>query len=102
MQDRLETPARLCIAEDALAQTRSVEPPVRGEHPRAEGVDHGGERRLSRLDHLPRDDVGVDHRDAMSRKKIRDGGLAAGDAAGESYPNGVILFEGFKAAQEGT
>ena len=72
--------------KNLLAQARAVESPVRSEHPRAKGVDHGGERRLSRLDDLPRDDVGVDHRDAVSCKKVLDGGLAAGDAAGQCYP----------------
>ncbi len=42
-----------------------------------------GERRLSRLDDLARDDVRIDHRHAARCEEVRDGGLAARDAAGE-------------------
>ena len=104
MQDGLEPPPRRRVGEDVLAHAAAVEPAVLAEDLRAERVDHGGERRLARLDDLPRDHVRVDHRHAAGGEQVRDRGLAARDAAGEGYaiwghPRSAWRF---KAGQEGT
>ena len=71
------------VAEDALAHSAAVHAAVRAEDPGTERRDDLGEGRLTRLDDLPGDHVGVDQRHAVTRKQVRDGRLAAGDAAGK-------------------
>ena len=63
---RASASPKICLAQPR--GDRAV--PSSAEHLRAEGIDHGCERRLSRLDDLARDDVGVDHR---SRRAPRRG-----------------------------
>ena len=89
MQDRLEPGACSGVAEDDLAQPTSVEPAVGVEYVTAEGLCDSSQRRLAGFDDVAGDEVRVDQRHAVGREQIGDGGLAAGDAAGEGDAEGA-------------
>ena len=78
-----QTLALLWISEYALAHRSPVEAAGRIENTGAEFFDQLAERRCSRLDDITCDLVRIDDGNAECREHFGDGGLAAGDAAGQ-------------------
>ena len=88
MHDGLESLPVSGSGEDEVAQASAVERSPGIEHLRPEGLDDAAKRRTSGCDDLARDLVGIDDRHAARREELRDGGLAARDAARESNAKG--------------
>ena len=88
VQDRLEDATCGRVGEDALAEARAVQASVGAEDPGTESLHHARERRPAGFDHLASNDVGVDQRRAAGDEQVGDGGLAAGDAAGQGDAEG--------------
>ncbi len=84
MQDALETAPGVGIGEDPFAEPGAIQGAVGSDQVRAEGRRDLGQGRFAWLHHLPRDLVGVDHRDAAALETAADRRLAAADSAGEA------------------
>jgi len=90
MEECFELLSAFLVREHLLTQKSPVQCSVSGQDLRTEmGRDciQGGR---TRLDKLPRDQVGVDHLDTEAGKTIRRRGLAAGHAAGENHQQGTV------------
>ncbi len=77
------------VGEHDCAQRRPVERAVRPEDVRPEGFADGPQHGCA-LGDLARDEVGVDDDDSAGFEETRDGGLPAGDAAGEADDVGAV------------
>jgi hypothetical protein len=84
MQDGLQGPPLFLVGEDHLPHCLAVERTVCGDDARAEGLANLTQGRLARRHDFARHDVGVDYGDPEFGKEVSDGGLAAGDAAGQT------------------
>ncbi len=85
---RFETRARSRVGEDELTQRAAIEAAVGTKISLAESLDDTGEERRSGGRDLACDDVGIDDGHAEGGKQARDGGFAAGDAAGQADAEG--------------
>jgi hypothetical protein len=83
VRDAAEVGARGLVGEGDRREPLAVELAVGGEDRRAEPRDQLRERRLTRLDDLARELIGVDHGGAALREHARDGALARRDAPGQ-------------------
>ena len=84
MRDPAEVGPRRGIGERDRGEPLAIEPAVGREDRGAEPGDELGERRLTGLDDLARELVGVDHGGAAVDQQPGDGGLPRGDPAGQS------------------
>jgi hypothetical protein len=82
MNDRFQRGARLVIAKDDAAERGTIQGAVGGEDARPEAGGDGGETGGARRDRLPRQDVGVDGRDAMGGESFEAVGLPRRDSSG--------------------
>ena len=83
MGDALEIGARAGVREDDRAEPLAVERPVGRQDGHPEARDQLGERGLSRLDDLARDQVGIDDRGAACGELLRNRALARRDTTRE-------------------
>src|SRR5262249_12783328 len=84
MGDRREPQPALRIGEDDRAELLSVERPAGGEDVPAELSCDLGQRRLARLDHVAREEIGVDDLAPELAQERRDRALPRRDAAREA------------------
>ena len=91
VDDRLEPPAGLGVAEHDRAERRSVQLAVLGEHVRAERIDDLRESARARSDDLAGELVGVDHHGSQLGEQGRDRALPRGDSPGQSYSHEMSL-----------
>ena len=98
VDDRLEHAcARLGSAKTIAPDRRPVELALGRQHPRAERLDHLGEARRARRDHLAGQQVGVDHHRTELGEDRRHRALARGHAAGQSHPHAGTVATGSAA-----
>jgi len=84
MQNRFEHLARFRIAENSLRHQAPAQPALAIDHVRPEPLADFGQRRLSGFDHLTSNQIGIQHRNVMSRQHVRHGGFAGADATCDS------------------
>ncbi len=82
----LQPAAGRLITEDAPAEGRPVEGPVRGEHVGAEGGHHLGQPVGSGRHCFPGEQVGVDHDRTVRGQPAADLALPGADPAGQAHP----------------
>ena len=81
MNDRFQPRTRIGVGEDDPAEGGSVEAAVRSDNTGPEGRHHRVEPCRPRLDHLTREQVGVDDHRAARGEARGDSGLSRPDAA---------------------
>ena len=86
MKDALEFCPFGVVGKDDAPYDRPVQPAMFVDHGVAESSPDSVECRRAGCDHLSCDHIRIDDRDAKFGEKIRDGGFAAGNAAGEADP----------------
>ncbi len=84
MEDGLQLFPFNGIGEDKGAQSGAIQLAVGGEYLFTKGAANLHQGGLTGLDHLARDDVGVDDRDVEFGEERADSGFAAADATGKA------------------
>src|SRR5262249_26895249 len=99
VHDAFESGARLRIGKDDPAERGPVERAVGSEHAFSERRHDLVEARRARLDHLARQQIGVDDHGAQLCEPPRDSALSASDAAGQTpHPHARTIPSGPRTA----
>ena len=91
MDDGLQVGPRAWVGKDDAPQRTPVQATVFAQDSRAEALAHTRETRTVRSDRFSREDIRVDHRQALVREHLSDRALSAGDATREADPAHALV-----------